>query len=382
MIINDIYKEKIYDKESNKLLYCDLDKHSYFDSNLHSLFIEKNDLTLTKIRNYLTNKKISYTEGELKYALAHLYIIDGCLVRNDFWNKETVYTYLSEPRYHASSRSKNYYSFIVDDNKTKKFLVITDTHIGNEQIEDFKLLDKVYDYGIYKGVKKCFHLGDLFTGDITDVPLTKKEKLKQIKRFIKYYPNPSPKEMMTYCLYGNNDLEIDSMYWHDGYSPIFYDLRELNFFNPSFNIIPREECEIKFLNKSFAFSHHYRQNLGYPKLKITTEMDVLNKTNEFKHYHDVYFSGHLHDGFIYKSKPAKIDDTDQLFLATPATGKINLNKPVAYLITLNYNDKGDDILSMDISILNCNSNYKITESNYLTWYFNGNNDVNKKIRRI
>ena len=108
-------------------------------------------------------------------------------------------------------------------------------------------------------------------------------------------------------------------------------------------------------------------------------MDVLNKTTQFKHYHDVYFSGHLHDGFIYKSKPAKFDDTDQLFLATPATGKINLNKPVAYLITLNYNDKGDDILSMDISILNCNSNYNITESNYLTWYFNGNNDVNKKI---
>ena len=58
--------------------------------------------------------------------------------------------------------------------------------------------------------------------------------LKQLKKFIDYYPKPNSKEMTTYGILGNNDLEIDSMYWHDGYSPIFYDLRELNFFNHSF----------------------------------------------------------------------------------------------------------------------------------------------------
>ena len=365
----------------DKIDNFDIEKMFILLSNLHSLFTEKNDLTLTEIKKHLLEQTISHTEEELNYIMHDFFIKRGTIVRDDYWNQEPIYKYL-EQRLFSSSYSKHYYSFNVDDNKTKKFLLIADTHIGNENIEDFKMLDKVYDYGIYKGAKKCFHLGDLFTGDINDEHLTKEEKLKQLKKFIDYYPKPNSKEMTTYGILGNNDLEIDNMLWHTGYSDIYYDLRELSFLNPSFYMIPRERFIADFLDKKFHFVHKFYHNSFIRNLKVSSEEDLLEYREWLDSEFDVQISGHLHNGFIYGDGQTKYTSKDILFLAVPATGKINLNKPVAYLVTLNYNDKGDNIPSMDISVLNCDSNYNIIESDNLTWYFNGNNDINKKIRRI
>lgn len=356
-------------------------KTLYLEVELDTLFRKYEKLTLTEIKKHLLEQKYTYTEEELNYAMHSLFMKRGFIVRDDYWNHESVYTRLDKHR-ELSSYSKHYYSFNVDDYKTKKFLLIADTHIGNENIEDFKMLDKVYDYAIKSNATKCFHLGDLFTGDINDEYLTKEEKLKQLKKFIDYYPKPNSKEMTTYGILGNNDLEIDDMLWHTGYSNIYYDLRELSFLNPSFYMIPRERFIADFLDKKFHFGHKFYHNLFIRNLKVSSEEDLIKYREWLDPEFDVQISGHLHNGFIYGDGPTKYTSKDKLFLAVPATGKINLNKPVAYLVTLNYNDKGDNIPSMDISVLNCDSNYNIIESDNLTWYFNGNNDINKKIRRI
>lgn len=351
----------------------------YLESKIDSLFRLKEKLTLTEIKNYLLEQKYAYTEEELNYAIHSLYINRGFIVRDYFFDHEPIYTRLDR-RLELSSYSKHYYSFKVDNYETKKILLIADTHIGNEKLEDFKLLDKVYEYAINNGANKCMHLGDLFTGNIIDDYLTAEEKLKQLKRFIDYYPKPLPSEMMTYGVLGNNDLEIDDMLWHDGFSSIFYDLRELSFVNPSFYMIPRERWTTTFLDKNFHFGHKFHHSMLIHDLRITCEEDLIENRRWLDPTYDVHVSGHLHTGLIYGAGPSKYVDKDQLFLSVPATGKINLNKPVAYLVTLNYSDTCDAIPSMDVSILTCDNNYKISELDNLTWNFNGNNDINKRIR--
>ena len=347
---------------------------------INTLFRKKEKLTLTEIKSYLLEQKYIYTEKELMFALNSLFIERGVIVRDDFWDHEPIYTRIDKRR-ELSSYSKHYYSFNVDNCETKKFLLIADTHIGNEEIEDFKMLDKLYDYAIKEGVNKCFHLGDLFTGDINGSELDVFGKLEQINKFIDNYPRPLSTEMMTYGLLGNNDLEIDNMLWHDGFSDIYYDLRELFFVNSSFYMIPRESWTTNFLDKSFHFGHKFHHSVMLPNLKITCVNDLLEQKKWLDWHYNVQISGHLHNGLIYGAEPSDYVNREQLFLGVPSTGRQNINNSVAYLVILNYKSE-TEITDMDIEILGCDSNYCISKLDTLNWSFVKKNNLysKKKVR--
>lgn len=229
------------------------------------------------------------------------------------------------------------------------------------------------------GAKKCFHLGDLFTGRKPDENFGIEEKYKQIMKFIDNYPRPLPTEMMTYGLLGNNDLEIDNMFWHNGYSNLYYDLRELIFFNPSFYMFPRERWATDFLDKSFHFGHKFHHSMLMHDLKITCEEDLINQRKWLDSTYDVHISGHLHNGLIYGAAPSEYVDKYQLFLGVPSASRLNINRAVGYLVTLNYKNE-TEINGMDVKILTCDNNYKISELDVLVWDFNGNNNIDKKIK--
>lgn len=354
-------------------------KACFLESRIEELFKIKDKVRLSEIRNYLREIKFSYTEEELIWVIYYMFIKRGTIIKNDFWNKEEEYIRI-DSYYELSSYTKHYYSFDVDDYNTKKILLISDTHIGNKRLEDFTMIDKVYDYAIKNGATKCFHLGDVFTGDINwNEDFDLKSKHNQIKRFIDNYPRPKKTEMMTYSILGNNDEEIDNLLWHDGYSDYYYDLRQLTYFNPSFYMFPREYISVDFLDKKFHLAHKFHHSMLIHNLRLTCPEDLIKQDMWLDGDYSVRISGHLHTGLIYGAAPSQFSYNEQLFLGVPATIKENKNKAVAYLITLNYKNE-HEITDMDISILNCDNNYKIEEVESLKWNFSGQNENIGKIK--
>lgn len=122
---------------------------------IDSLFQTKDKLTLSEIEKLLTRQKYPYTKEELLCAIDSLFIDRGIIIKNDFWDQEAEYIRVDRHR-ESSSYSKHYYSFKVDNYETKKFLLIADTHIDNDEMEDFRLLDSLYNYSINDGGKEMF----------------------------------------------------------------------------------------------------------------------------------------------------------------------------------------------------------------------------------
>lgn len=348
------------------------------NSYIYRFFVEKKKLTLSEIKRLLLQENVSYTEEEIMAVITTMLVKWGMIIRNDFWNQELEYIMLENSK-RASSYSKHYYSFIVDNNKTKKFLLIADTHIGDENVEDFKLLNNIYDFAISKGAKKCFHLGDVFCGYDSQKNFNFELRNHQLMRFINCYPKPLPNEMMTYAVLGNRDMKMDNILWHTGFSDIYYDLRALSYFNPSFYMFPRGRVSLDFLGNLFVFSHKFHHSMLIPNLVINSVDDLLRQDIFLSDDYKVHVSGHLHRGIIYGAQPNKYNDGEQLFLGVPSTSKMNLNNVVAYLITLNY--KSDvEIDSIDVEVLNCNDDYNLSIQESFNWNFSGGNDVYRKVK--
>lgn len=363
-----------------------LDKDVRLDNNMillvcyiEELFQKNEKLTLSQIKYLLEKSNISYNDSVLLYAIKYLFINKGVIVRNDFWGKEADYFKVDEYR-QCSSYSKHYYSFEIDDCNLNKFLLISDTHIGDESLEDFLLIDKIYDYAIKCGVKRCFHLGDLFAGQINSGDFNLWDKLQQIKKFYNSYPKPLPSEIVTYAIQGNHDEQIDDVLWHDGFSSYYYDLRELTFLNPSFYMFSRNFIKTQFSNIGVSFSHRFYHNTFCRRLRVTCLEDLINKNYLLDEKYDVHISGHLHKGLIYGVGESMVLQNNEIYLGVPSTSKLNINGVVAYLVTINYNYQ-NDVTSMDVTTLNCDGNYIISNGDSFSWKFNQNNDVYKKIYR-
>lgn len=369
--------EQLNEKKVN---YMNLKEYEYKSDfslkfKVSQYFEENSKLTLSAIKNLLLQENIEYTDKELLAVITDMLVRRGNITKNDFWTKETEYMKLNQ-HYTLSSYSKHYYSFEIDDFKTKKILLIADTHIGNNKFEDFKLLDNLYSFAIHKGATKCFHLGDVFSGNPSQEQFDLNIRDYQLQNFIHHYPNPLPNEMMTYAISGNHDQQIDPSLWHTGFSSYYYDLRALNYFNPSFYMLPLEKINIDFLDKPFILSHRFHHSALIPNLVMHSVNDLTQNERWLCEDYAVHISGHLHKGIIYGAGPAKYSSNDQLFLGVPSTSKININNAVAYLITINYQNN-TEITNMDIDILNCDNNYKITIQESLNWNFSNNNTYKK-----
>lgn len=352
----------------------DYEKKWQIYTKISELFNLQNPVTFSEIKQYLNYQKIDYLDNELSYIINFLFIKKGIIVRNDYWDKEADFFKLDEYR-QDSNFSKHYYSFKVDNYNTKKFLLISDTHIGNSDIEDFLLINNIYEYAIANGATKCFHLGDLFAGDFKRNNFELEAKKIQINSFITNYPHPFPNEILTYGLLGNHDQQIIK---NSEYNTAF-DLRNLNFFNPSFYLFPRERWTTTFLDKNFHFGHRFHHSQLIRDLKITCVNDLIKQERWLEPTYDVNISGHLHKGLIYGPSIKKYGDQEKIYLGVPSTSKININGIVGYLVTLNYKDE-KEITSMDIDILSCDSNYRIAIKDIINWNFKEHNTHYKKAK--
>lgn len=346
---------------------------------LYTFFETYKELSIEQIRSLLRKDEISFCEKDLFDVLYTMYCKDGALVRNDKWTKEATFKLLD--KYYWDSRySEHYYNFDVDDHRDKDFILIADTHIGNPKLEDFSLIEEVYDYAVEKKIPKVFHLGDVFSGN-TGNGISKEELLQQLNLFLNNYPDTAKDGVVTMANLGNHDEWLHGFFDQMRYTkdPVeaLFDLRGLGEYNKSFFVIPRESYEIDFADKTFHFAHR----LFYGTLITRLYVQDINDLKQYeslvsKDRYDVLFSAHLHKGLIY-SIMGQEDEKDKLYLGVPSLSQLNKNDIVAYKIHVNYKDEAPD--NLEITLLNDGGNGKIVEGEIIPWSFK---EKNKKYEKI
>jgi len=343
------------------------EKSRFLNNKIEQYFSEYKTLNFSNIKYLLKSQDINVTDEEILNAIMFLLVNEGCLEKKDFWDKESEYTLLDR-HYHDSSYSRYQYSFTDDSNRNKTFLLISDTHIGNEELENMKLINKLYDYAIKNGATKCFHLGDLFEGNPNKYKNFKEEFYKQINIFKNEYPKPNPSEMMTYGLIGNHDDDMNEFIQRNAF---FYhnDLRKLSVYNPSVYIFPRDKWISNFSDAKFHFSHRLYMSIIIDNLKINEINYIEKKMNEVGNLildadYDVLVSGHLHKGIIYTGLDY-FKKKNKLYLGVPSSSNVNVGGVVGYLVYM-YPESN----CMEVSILGCDNNLNIYEVDRITWEFN------------
>ncbi len=346
---------------------------------IRSLLETNPSLTLSEIKCLLKQSKIEYTDEMIEECLYNLLVRYGAIVKDDFWDGEPRYHYIEQYR-QDSSYTKSYYSFNVDNNQNKKFLLTADTHIGNPEFENFRLVNNVYEKGIEMGANKCFHLGDIFDGRY--LVYSDEEAEKQLEAFIKKYPNPDKSEMMTYALLGNHDEWIHGSVNHISKygQAYYYDFRCLSKYIPSFNTFQRDKWQTSFGDIGTLFSHRLYISWIYPDKRLHQLEDIEEEKRWMNSDYRLLVSGHLHCGFLYSADDLKYSKDDIIFLGVPSTSNRNLGGTVAYVISMNY--KNGLPQNMEITPLDCDRNCSIYEGETFEWNFRGKNKVYQKTFNI
>ena len=349
------------------MYYIRLSRQYQLIYTIESFFLKYNQLTIEQIRKMLNNE---YNTAEINDAIVHLLVDKGIIIRDDYWCSESVFKYVSNEYFQNSAFTNHYYSFTIDDISDKKFLLISDTHIGNSELENYQMLHNIYEFALQNGVTKCFHLGDIFSG-IIGKNFKEEDVLKQFSLFGNFYPNFD--KIKTYALIGNHDEYINGFF--DKRSiPFEYDLRQLTKYSPNFYVIPRNEWELKFPNIKFHFSHRLYLNWMISRAKINDIGDIEKGNMFYDERYDILVSGHLHKGFLYNNV---FVNHQHLYLGVPSTTNLNINNVVAYVVELNFNEM-NEVDSMDITLLLCDDNNKIIKGETINWSFFKKNKILRK----
>ena len=316
-------------------------------------------LTLDEISQILHSKGFNLHNNEILKLLNFLIIESGSIIRRDFSNEETKYFKVND--YVKKSNYTKFYSNLNLDG-LKKTIVISDTHIGNPNLEDYLLINSIYDFAIKKGISTIFHLGDLF-GTSKDDTCSQIEK--DLDSFIINYPHPS--KIKTYAFVGNHDRFVND-YLEKG--PFFEtcDLKTLTFFDHNFYMFPYSTTYNPYKTGSLTanlnnlkvhFSH-------FLYISFMVSYHPLNSLNDLINYpanlfidltNDILLSGHLHQAFFYKTYIPDFSH-NTFYLGVPALNKSNLNKTIGYILNFN-RDTNNKVISIDIEVLQVDYNYHI-----------------------
>lgn len=353
-----------------------MDWHSIFDEmdrrNIKNLLLEikriikfdigeNNYFNIDLIINILKQKKIEFDENKIHIALYMLLNDFGDITRHDNWSGKTKFQVLDE-RHRNTTWQKTFYELNDDDKGNKKFILIADTHIGNKNMQNFKLINNIYEFAQKKKIKNIFHLGDVFEGikcnDSTEEKMKKIDE--QLNLFEKYYPKLNPDEIRTIALLGNHDITIHGAYGTDvifvpkNNKEQLYDLRTITKDNPGFIFYQRKDISIKLNSIPIHLSHRLYLNQLHRSIKYEKIQDITEKTNETFCTYPLYLSAHLHKKLIVES--ADKYNNKQLFVSVPSTSLLNIEDAVAYIININSYENNHII---EITTINSTSDSEI-----------------------
>ena len=323
---------------------------------IENLFKAYNSLKISEIIILLKKKGIKFNQELFRRAFFEIYVGYGRLIRKDTLGDEPTFTYLDKYCWN-SSYSKSYAN-LKDNGENKKILLISDLHLGNKEFEDYELLNNIITYANNLGITDAINLGDTFDGGKNNAH----DLMIVIKNLIAKLPN----NINIYTIKGNHDRKYDE-YFRNISTYMNYDLRNITMYKNNFYILPREHLYINFGNSIVSISHKLFYSEIIRDLKISEIDDIENKTYNLYSSYDIHISGHLHNGFI------KCTNQNKLYISVPSTSKININREVAYVLSVNY--ENNNIKYLQITPLIADTDKKIYQSEGFLW----NSESKKKL---
>lgn len=319
--------------------------------------------------NYILNT-LKIDKDLLDRLLCIMQIHLGMIGRKDYINKCVSYELLPEV-YYDSKWSRIYETFKADES-LKRVLLISDTHIGNKDIYNQRIIDNIYGYAVKNNVNCILHLGDLFEGINKCYPNDyKKEYERQLSLFEKYYPNTSKDGIMTYSIKGNHDESIENILEKDN-----LDLRVLHYLNKSFYMFPKRSNLHRF--------SHQELNINNFKIKMTHEayasIDMINTHNKdenidsildfdkidgyLNRVYNLLISGHRHQAMVANFTNSNFP-INNLYLTVPSTSNLNIDNCCSLLIDFNCDKK--EVHDIDITSLYCDSSCSIKNNDTINY---------------
>ena len=332
------------------------------DEQYRDLFYEYKNYTIDEIIGIISQYDENYISPQIKIELMKkdkvkeyliLLAILGKIVINDVIDGEDTYR-LVPKNLMDSSMTKEYCN--IDLNNTERVLLISDTHIGDEENEDFEMINKLFQYAkkSYR-INTAIHLGDVFHGIRID-----KGKYKDYSYYsleiqqilddqLKKFHNKFPNDMKVIALEGNHDKSIRKYlntmdYLGQGLNQLY-----LTILKPNFHMLKEREYGhiISGPNIKISLSHPLQFNVFFPYVKTNEiKKDNLFSSN-FKKYNtsniDLLLSGHFHYNMHYSIT----DDnqvTKRIFEVIPSLSKISLStkdKCISKILRFIYDELGN-----------------------------------------
>lgn len=361
--MNEVYKRDIHE------LFMNVDNF-FCRANCSDL------ISLNQIEDYLKSKNISYTKKQLNACLNILMCEFSSIIRHDTYSGKVSFQKLDE-RHQDTKFSKGYYDFSDDSIGNKRFVLISDTHIGNPQVQSFEIIKGIYDYCLKNGIGNVFHLGDLFDGIKPCVVENRIDYFdEQIKIFLENYPDKAG--INTYSICGNHD---EIIHGKDNIGcilningPTYRDLRTVSRDISTFNFYSDENIHITFANKKFRFGHRLYINPLVQRKVLHCVDEIASDIKKTSNKFPVCISGHLHNAFIFFDTDCYGED--KCFISVPSTSLHNSDGVVGFNIELI--DSYGELDKMIITELCCNNGSTIYEGESYEYSFK---EKNKSLRK-
>ena len=233
-----------------------------------------------------------------------LLLMMGRIVMNDVVGGDSTYRLV--PRCYMDSGYTRGYANIQLGN-IDRVLLTSDTHIGDEEHEDFDMMNSVFYYARDKySISTVLHLGDVFHGIRLDkgkyaglsyYSAQVQEILdKQLEKFKKFFPD----FMNVIAIEGNHDTSIIEYLNHANYLGYGLNQLYLSILKPNFHMLRQREFGnfIYGPNIKIGLSHPLRFNIFFPYVKTNAVDEEDEFTSVFKKSNtddvDLLLSGHFH----------------------------------------------------------------------------------------
>lgn len=306
------------------------------------MFYEYKNYTLDEIIQEVLNYDEYMTDSTREKLLnkvklqeyLSLLLMMGRIVINDVVGGDSTYRIV--PRCYMNSGYTRGYARI-DLGIVDRVLLTSDTHIGDEEHEDFDLIHSVFNYAkdTY-GISTVLHLGDVFHGirldkgkyaNLSYYSAQVQEILdKQLEKFEKYFPD----FMNVIAIEGNHDTSIIEYLNHAHYLGYGLNQLYLSILKPNFHMLRQREFGnfVYGQNIKIGLSHPLRFNIFYPYVKtnaVDSEDEIINGFKEINTDEaDLLLSGHFH----FNSNYSINDDngvTRRIFEVIPSLSKLCLD---------------------------------------------------------
>lgn len=175
-----------------------------------------------------------------------------------------------EDKFRKGNSNKKLYPLCGTPFCDDKILFITDSHIGNSESENMRVMETAYNEGINQNVKTAIHLGDLI--EATPFERDKPQSVVEVELF--KATSIMPEQIKTWLLLGNHEYSAIRTY---------KEIIDKFFTSCKLEVLGMGKCLVFWNGDTIAVNHQIKQLEGLDKYKP----DSIIELSGHVHYYQV-----------------------------------------------------------------------------------------------